>query len=231
MLKKYSHQAPSPNFTLIRKDVNRTDVSILSSLWDRHSKTKDVSLEAESSSPSNIELDHIETSIDTNASSTKDISSEFESYQETMCRILKLYSLCTKSDYAQGMSDILSPIFASVDFDEVLAFWIFLSFLTGKPASKGLGLVPSLQNISFFSLHSFYSVVDSSEMKQALWTISQLLRLLNVDLYCHLRKNGLESLLVCYRWLLVWFKREFSFEDTCQLWEVIFHHDFIDGIV
>ncbi|KGG53173.1 GTPase-activating protein Gyp7 [Mitosporidium daphniae] len=222
LLKKYSHSEPSPNFTLIHKDVNRTDVSVLGSLWDIHLKMKGATSEIGSSDLNDRKIS--EAKADAAAIEAtyagKDVDAvELPPYQEIMCRILKLYSLCTQSDYAQGMSDILSPIFASVDFDEVLTFWIFLSFLTGKPASKGFELAPLVQDASFFSLHSFYSVVDSSQMKQALWTIGQLLRLLNIELYSHLRKNGLESLLVCYRWLLVWFKREFSFEDTCQLWE------------
>lgn len=28
------------------------------------------------------------------------------------------------------------------------------------------------------------------------------------------------SLCFCFRWLLIWFKREFSFEDILSLWEV-----------
>lgn len=28
------------------------------------------------------------------------------------------------------------------------------------------------------------------------------------------------SLCFCFRWLLIWFKREFSFEDILLLWEV-----------
>lgn len=29
------------------------------------------------------------------------------------------------------------------------------------------------------------------------------------------------SLCFCFRWLLIWFKREFSFEDILTLWEVM----------
>lgn len=28
------------------------------------------------------------------------------------------------------------------------------------------------------------------------------------------------SLCFCFRWLLIWFKREFSFEDILTMWEV-----------
>lgn len=146
-------------------------------------------------------------------------------YQEKMCQILSLYSVYTKTEYVQGMSDILSPIFASVDFDEVVSFWIFYYLMNGVSFTKGSLIEPESllclqQNNSCFTLHSFYAAIDSLDMKEALWTIGQLLRMLNRDLYFHLQEHGLESLLVCYRWLLVWFKREFSFEDICRLWEV-----------
>lgn len=29
-----------------------------------------------------------------------------------------------------------------------------------------------------------------------------------------------DDMYFCFRWVLVWFKREFSFSDTCKLWEV-----------
>ena len=29
------------------------------------------------------------------------------------------------------------------------------------------------------------------------------------------------NLYFCFRWLLIWFKREFSFPDTCSLWEAL----------
>lgn len=30
-----------------------------------------------------------------------------------------------------------------------------------------------------------------------------------------------DDMYFCFRWVLVWFKREFSFLDTCKLWEVL----------
>jgi hypothetical protein len=41
------------------------------------------------------------------------------------------------------------------------------------------------------------------------------------ELYAHLEKNDCNNLFFCFRWLLVWFKREFEWEDVIQLWEVL----------
>lgn len=39
-------------------------------------------------------------------------------------------------------------------------------------------------------------------------------------MFCPSDSQDSGSLCFCFRWLLIWFKREFSFEDILVLWEV-----------
>uniref|UniRef100_A0A672SSA6 TBC1 domain family member 15 n=1 Tax=Sinocyclocheilus grahami TaxID=75366 RepID=A0A672SSA6_SINGR len=100
--------------------------------------------------------------------------------------------------YVQGMSDLLSPLLF-VTQNEVESFWC----LTG-----------------FMDLHQNFE--ESQEaMKQQLLQLSVLLRALDPELCDYLDSQDSGSLCFCFRWLLIWFKREFSFEDILSLWEVL----------
>uniref|UniRef100_A0A8C8DK03 TBC1 domain family member 15 n=1 Tax=Oryzias sinensis TaxID=183150 RepID=A0A8C8DK03_9TELE len=96
--------------------------------------------------------------------------------------------------YVQGMSDLLAPILF-VTQNEVESFWC----LTG-----------------------FMDLVESQEaMKQQLLQLRILLKALDPELCDFLDSQDSGSLCFCFRWLLIWFKREFSFEDILTLWEVL----------
>uniref|UniRef100_A0A671XIP5 TBC1 domain family member 15 n=1 Tax=Sparus aurata TaxID=8175 RepID=A0A671XIP5_SPAAU len=97
--------------------------------------------------------------------------------------------------YVQGMSDLLSPILF-VTQNEVESFWCLTGFME--------------------LLHQNFE--ESQEaMKHQLIQLSILLKALDPELYS--QDSG--SLCFCFRWLLIWFKREFSFEDILILWEVL----------
>ncbi|KAH1180947.1 hypothetical protein KIL84_001881 [Mauremys mutica] len=101
--------------------------------------------------------------------------------------------------YVQGMSDLLSPILY-VTQNEVDAFWCFAGFME---------LVH----------HNFEESQES--MKRQLAQLALLLRVLDPPLCDFLDSKESGSLCFCFRWLLIWFKREFAFEDVLQLWEVL----------
>ncbi|TFJ96470.1 succinyl-CoA:3-ketoacid-CoA transferase [Platysternon megacephalum] len=106
--------------------------------------------------------------------------------------------------YVQGMSDLLSPVLY-VTQNEVDAFWCFAGFME---------LVH----------HNFEESQES--MKRQLGQLGLLLRVLDPPLCDFLDSKESGSLCFCFRWLLIWFKREFAFEDVLQLWEVggaVFH--------
>ncbi|XP_014916707.1 TBC1 domain family member 17 [Poecilia latipinna] len=101
--------------------------------------------------------------------------------------------------YVQGMSDLLSPILF-VTQNEVESFWCLTGFMD--------------------LVHQNFE--ESQEaMKQQLLQLSILLKALDPELCDFLDSQDSGSLCFCFRWLLIWFKREFSFEDILTLWEVL----------
>uniref|UniRef100_A0A8C5MLI0 TBC1 domain family member 15 n=1 Tax=Leptobrachium leishanense TaxID=445787 RepID=A0A8C5MLI0_9ANUR len=101
--------------------------------------------------------------------------------------------------YVQGMSDLLSPILF-VTQNEVDSFWCFTGFME---------LVH----------HNFEESQES--MKKQLGQLNLLLRVLDPALCDFLDSKDSGNLSCCFRWLLIWFKREFSFSEILLLWEVL----------
>uniref|UniRef100_A0AAR2IXZ3 Rab-GAP TBC domain-containing protein n=1 Tax=Pygocentrus nattereri TaxID=42514 RepID=A0AAR2IXZ3_PYGNA len=101
--------------------------------------------------------------------------------------------------YVQGMSDLLAPLLF-VTQNEVESFWCLTGFME--------------------LVHQNFE--ESQEaMKQQLLQLSLLLRALDPELCDYLDSQDSGSLCFCFRWLLIWYKREFSFEDILSLWEVL----------
>jgi len=101
--------------------------------------------------------------------------------------------------YVQGMSDLLSPLLFVMK-NEVDAFWCFAGFMD-RVAS----------NFEF----------DQGGMKRQLEELCHLLRYVDPVFYSYLDTKDSGNLYFCFRWLLIWFKREFNYPDTMLLWEVL----------
>ncbi|CAO3589540.1 unnamed protein product [Absidia cylindrospora] len=118
---------------------------------------------------------------------------------ETLKDILCAYNVYdSELGYVQGMSDLLSPLYAVIG-DEALAFWAFVGFM-GRTGNF---------------------LMDQSGMHKQLSTMDQLLQLMDPQLYRHFQRTDSYNLFFCFRWLLVWFKREFNWDDTLSLWEAL----------
>ncbi|KAI1308437.1 GTPase activating protein [Mortierella claussenii] len=102
--------------------------------------------------------------------------------------------------YVQGMSDLLAPVFAVMG-DEVMGFWAFV------------GLMEKTKR-------NFYK--DQVGMQGQLETLGKMIHVLDPKLYKHFEKCEALNLFFCFRWLLIWFKREFEWVDIMRLWEVLF---------
>ncbi|SCU98407.1 LAMI_0F14488g1_1 [Lachancea mirantina] len=105
--------------------------------------------------------------------------------------------------YVQGMADLLSPIYAVLQ-DEELSFWCFVNFMERMERNF---------------------LRDQSGIRDQMLTLTDLCQLMLPKLSEHLNKCDSSNLFFCFRMLLVWFKREFSFDDVCSIWE-IFWTDF-----
>ncbi|OCT87460.1 hypothetical protein XELAEV_18021155mg [Xenopus laevis] len=101
--------------------------------------------------------------------------------------------------YVQGMSDLLSPVLYVME-NEVDAFWCFVSYMD--------------------QMHQNFEE-QMQGMKLQLVNLSTLLRLLDSGFCSYLESQDSGYLYFCFRWLLIRFKREFNFQDTLRLWEVI----------
>ncbi|KAM9753994.1 TBC1 domain family member 15 [Menidia menidia] len=101
--------------------------------------------------------------------------------------------------YVQGMSDLLSPILFVME-NEVDAFWCFVCFMD--------------------QMHQNFEE-QMQGMKTQLVQLSSLLRLLDRSFWSYLEAQDSGYLYFCFRWLLIRFKRELSFQDILRLWEVL----------
>ncbi|CAG8537730.1 6044_t:CDS:10 [Paraglomus occultum] len=126
---------------------------------------------------------------------------------ELMKDILMTYNFYNKDlGYVQGMSDLLAPLFAVMN-DEVTAFWAFVGFMDRMK-------------------YNFYE--DQTGMRRQLLTLNHLIQFMDPAFYKHLQKTESLNLFCCFRWMLIWFKREFSWDDVARLWEVLWS-DYLTG--
>jgi len=105
----------------------------------------------------------------------------------------------TTLGYVQGMSDLLAPIYAVMQ-DDAMAFWAFCHFM--KQMERNF-------------------LRDQSGMRNQLVTIDHLVQLMDPKLYLHLKAADSADFFFLFRMLLIWFKREFSWEDVLVLWETL----------
>ncbi|CAF0878331.1 unnamed protein product [Adineta steineri] len=101
--------------------------------------------------------------------------------------------------YVQGMNDLLSPILIVME-NEVDAFWCFV------------GLMERMEQ-------NFH--MDQSHIKHQLGNLHTLLQFIDAELANYLAENNSSNMYFFFRWMLICFKREFSFEDVMYLWEVL----------
>ncbi|KNC34022.1 hypothetical protein FF38_05151 [Lucilia cuprina] len=101
--------------------------------------------------------------------------------------------------YVQGMSDLLAPILATLE-NEVDAFWCFVGFM----------------DMVFANFD-----IDQAGMKTQFNQLRALLEFANPRLFKYMISHDSDNMYFCFRWLLVWYKREFSNDDILKLWECL----------
>ncbi|XP_017004704.2 uncharacterized protein Tbc1d15-17 [Drosophila takahashii] len=101
--------------------------------------------------------------------------------------------------YVQGMSDLLAPIL-EIQVNEVDAFWCFVGFM----------------ELVFTNFD-----MDQAGMKTQFGQVRRLIEFANAPLFNYMRSHDSDNMYFCFRWLLVWYKRELSNEDVLKLWECL----------
>ncbi|TVU28212.1 hypothetical protein EJB05_19721 [Eragrostis curvula] len=104
--------------------------------------------------------------------------------------------------YCQGMSDFLAPILYVME-DESESFWCFATLMERLGANFNR---------------------DQNGMHAQLLALSKLVELLDPPLHNYFRQNDCLNYFFCFRWVLIQFKREFSFDQIMLLWEVLWSH-------
>eukprot|EP00049_Salpingoeca_infusionum_P010097 m.170929 g.170929 ORF g.170929 m.170929 type:complete len:393 (-) comp14541_c0_seq1:323-1501(-) len=102
--------------------------------------------------------------------------------------------------YAQGMNDVLAMILFVMD-DEVDAYWCFSKYI--ETIQKGY---------------------TGEGMTQRAHTLARLLGSLEPDLYARFVELNLHDVGFCHKWLLLGFKREFTWEDAIRMFEILCSH-------
>lgn len=101
--------------------------------------------------------------------------------------------------YVQGMSDLLSPLYVVLQ-DDAMAFTAFCAFMERMERN----------------------FMRSQEgMRDQLSTLGHLTNFMLPKLYNHLRSADSTHFFFFFRMVLVWFKREFEWDDVLRLWEVL----------
>ncbi|KAG5950284.1 hypothetical protein E4U53_005300 [Claviceps sorghi] len=117
---------------------------------------------------------------------------------EQMKEMLLTYNEYNKDlGYVQGMSDLLSPIYAVVQ-DDAIAFWGFQKFMERMERNF---------------------LRDQSGMRSQLLTLDHLVGFMDPKLWEHLRATDSTNFFFFFRMVLVWYKREFEWKDILRLWE------------
>lgn len=114
--------------------------------------------------------------------------------------ILTTYALNHPAvSYCQGMSDIASPLLVTMG-DEAQAYICFCAVMTRL-------------NANF--------MLDGVAMTLKFSHLSEALQHYDPEFYEYLKIQQADDLLFCYRWLLLEMKREFAFDDSLQMLEVL----------
>lgn len=101
--------------------------------------------------------------------------------------------------YVQGMTDLLSPIYV-VFQNETMSFWAFAGYMERMERNF---------------------VRNQSGMKRQMLVLNELVQFMLPKLFRHLEKCESTDLFFFFRMLLVWYKREFEWEQVNTLWEVL----------
>ncbi|XP_038063442.1 TBC1 domain family member 15-like isoform X2 [Patiria miniata] len=103
--------------------------------------------------------------------------------------------------YVQGMSDLLAPILVVME-REVDAFWCLVGFLDDH------GLVMNFD-------------MEQEGMRNQLMQLNNMMQIVDPKLYGYLQSKECSNLYFCFRWLLIWFKREFTMDNISRIWEIM----------
>ncbi|XP_060518937.1 TBC1 domain family member 25 isoform X2 [Cylas formicarius] len=118
----------------------------------------------------------------------------------SLFNILTTYALNhPKVSYCQGMSDLASPFLVTMN-DEAHAYICFCALMQRLATNF---------------------MIDGIAMTQKFTHLAEGIMYYDPEFYNYLKIHQADDLLFCYRWLLLEMKREFAFEDSLRMLEVL----------
>ncbi|XP_030759588.1 TBC1 domain family member 25 isoform X2 [Sitophilus oryzae] len=118
----------------------------------------------------------------------------------SLFNILTTYALNhPKVSYCQGMSDLASPLLVTMN-DEAHAYICFCALMQRLATNF---------------------MIDGIAMTQKFTHLAEGLMYYDPEFYNYLKVHQADDLLFCYRWLLLEMKREFAFDDSLRMLEVL----------
>lgn len=107
--------------------------------------------------------------------------------------------------YVQGMSDLCSLAYVACGGDDVKTFGVFCSVMD--------------------RIHPHYAL-DQQGMRESLILLERLMAELCPALHRHLEELEALNMFFCFRWLLVYFKREFDLDGVLRLWDSLWASEY-----
>ncbi|XP_055645071.1 uncharacterized protein LOC129780624 [Toxorhynchites rutilus septentrionalis] len=118
----------------------------------------------------------------------------------SLFNVLTTYALNHPAvSYCQGMSDIASPLLVTMA-DEAQAYICFCAIMARLSCNF---------------------MLDGIAMTLKFNHLSEALQYYDPDFFAYLKMHQADDLLFCYRWLLLEMKREFAFDDSLRMLEVL----------
>ena len=162
---------------------------------------------------SNIKKDILRTKSNMNFVSM--LTKNLETNADVMNRILFIYAkIHPDVVYIQGMNDLLAPIYYCFSIDN-------------NPDNKNF--VEADSYITFEKLMDiikkiYIRVLDNEPggVNYRLNEIDGLLKIIDYELFLHLKKNNIKIEFYGFRWMTLFFTQDFEMPDILRIWDSIF---------
>ena len=161
----------------------------------------------------NIQKDILRTKSNMNFVSM--LTKNLETNAEVMNRILFIYAKIHKDVcYVQGMNDLLAPIYYCFSIDN-------------DPDNKDF-----VEHDSYITFEKLMDIVKNIYIRKLdnepggvyfrLDEINRLLKILDYELFLHLKRNKIKIEFYGFRWMTLFFTQDFEMPDILRIWDSIF---------
>ena len=162
---------------------------------------------------SSIEKDILRTKSNMNFVST--LTKNLETNADVMNRILFIYAKIHQDVcYVQGMNDLLAPIYYCFSIDN-------------DPDNKNF-----VEADSYIAFEKLMDVIKKIYIRKLdnepggvyyrLNEISRLLKVVDYELFLHLKRNKIKIEFYGFRWMTLFFTQDFEMPDILRIWDSIF---------